>query len=291
MSTTTAPTGPIALAPAPWKTEATVYMIPFWISQGAAASLPVKVYHPLEAESAFSSRAFGIPKGGFSLIMLIRYHATPVGPYDEMAISPGFFEYPVEDEGGGKATKSAMRVTSLYVSQKYTCWNGRTIWNFPKHLAHFHWIDNPDGSTHIRVFPHDHTQPFDPASPPDPATTKPFFQCTISPIPLVPSFPFTSSILSYIGLDLKLVQPPLPDAGPSAHDRELPGTEGWSALIDYGMKTKKATVMWGDFSQGEGEGEEFLPGMLGKKGVVTKLERAEAWFNVPERWDMPRHLL
>ncbi|KAL2124927.1 hypothetical protein VTJ04DRAFT_1292 [Mycothermus thermophilus] len=93
-----------------------------------------------------------------------------------MAICPGSFEYPVEDEPGTKSTETAMRATSVYVSQKHACWNGRKIWNLPSHLAHFLWLESPDGTIHIRVYPHDHTQPFDPDYPPDPAIVEPFFQ-------------------------------------------------------------------------------------------------------------------
>jgi hypothetical protein len=125
MATTHVPAGPITSIRAPWTTKATVYIIPFWTTRDAASNLPCRVYHPLEAESTCSTSAFGIPRGGLSMIHLIHYHASPVGPYYQMAICPGSFEYPVDDEPGTMSTETAMRATSVYVSQKHACWNGR----------------------------------------------------------------------------------------------------------------------------------------------------------------------
>lgn len=58
------------------------------------------------------------------MIQIIRYTESPVGPYDELILSPGFHEYTVE-ENGKRIKKKNARITRIYVSQKYTCWNGR----------------------------------------------------------------------------------------------------------------------------------------------------------------------
>jgi len=60
------------------------------------------------------------------MIQLLRYSDTPVGPYDEMILCPGYFEYPVDGKNGDKSTKKGVRITRIYVSQKQTCWNGRS---------------------------------------------------------------------------------------------------------------------------------------------------------------------
>jgi hypothetical protein len=211
-----------------------------------------------------------------------------------------------------------LRITCLYVSQKYTCWNGRKskhlpssptrppllthplVWNFPKHLAHFTWTDHPNGSTEIKVYPHDHRQPYSTTSgPPNPSTTKPFFQATISPIPYLPSVPLSSALLPKLGYDLTLVQPPLP-AAPDASEGELPGTEEWVAMTDFTESSRKSCFAWGNFVQarGDGEGGEggddsdgiFWPG-LGRSGMVVKMERGEAAFGEGVRWATPRWLL
>ncbi|CAP60262.1 uncharacterized protein PODANS_1_5710 [Podospora anserina S mat+] len=140
-STNTVPTGPILAAPPPWNTKATMYLIPFWTSSKTAANLPQKAYHPLEYQSSFSSpQASGKPLGGLSMVQIIRYHETPVGPYDELILCPGTFEYPLPDDQASstkKKTGKAMRITRIYVSQKYTCSNGRKRL-FP-HYSVFSW--------------------------------------------------------------------------------------------------------------------------------------------------------
>lgn len=59
------------------------------------------------------------------MLQFIRYTDSPVGPYDEMIVVPGGFEYEREDEGGRRVKKRNPRITRIYVSQKDTCYNGR----------------------------------------------------------------------------------------------------------------------------------------------------------------------
>lgn len=112
--------------PAPWKLKGTVYSLIFsatkeQIDQATAAGL---TYSPLEAASAYADPAGSKPVGGLSMINIIRYTESPAGPYDELILTPGFHEYTVEEDGR-RVTKKNTRVTRIYVSQKYTCWNGR----------------------------------------------------------------------------------------------------------------------------------------------------------------------
>lgn len=88
--------------------------------------MPVIAYSPLEAKSPFADpAASGEHLGGLSQIQIIRYTDSPVGPYDELIVCPGFFAYEKDnDKGESKRMKNA-RVTRVYVSQKSTCWNGR----------------------------------------------------------------------------------------------------------------------------------------------------------------------
>jgi hypothetical protein len=127
----TVPTGPITLSPPPWKTKATIIIIPFRTDRATTKNFPEKAYHPLELQSGFASKESGSPKGGLSMIQLIRYHETPVGPYEEMIFTPGLFEYQVEGKKGRPAKKSHYRVTRMYVTQKYACWNGRKSMRIP----------------------------------------------------------------------------------------------------------------------------------------------------------------
>lgn len=60
------------------------------------------------------------------MIHLLRYTDTPVGPYDELAVLPGYFECS-QGKAGGKDKKKGRntRITAIWVSHKVTCWNGK----------------------------------------------------------------------------------------------------------------------------------------------------------------------
>jgi hypothetical protein len=102
--------------PPPWTLKGTIYVFVWYISSASAASLPSLAYSPLEASSTFASQK---PKGGVGMVQIIRYTESPVGPYDELVLVPGQFEY----ESNG--TKSNLKVSRIYVSQEKTCYNGR----------------------------------------------------------------------------------------------------------------------------------------------------------------------
>ncbi|EGG08628.1 uncharacterized protein MELLADRAFT_77340 [Melampsora larici-populina 98AG31] len=86
-------------------------------------------------------------RGGTGTVQIIRYHSSPVGPYDELMIVPGKFNVP-EELGGG----SMSQITCIYVSSLQSVFNGRTHWNVPKKLAHFEFIAEPCGSVTIKVY-------------------------------------------------------------------------------------------------------------------------------------------
>ncbi|KAK4184157.1 hypothetical protein QBC35DRAFT_66477 [Podospora australis] len=290
----------IALSPPPWNTRATMYLIAFWTSAKIASDLPPKAFHPLELQSSFASPKFGNPTGGLSMIQLIRYHDTPVGPYDEMILSPGSFEYPDPSSSpasSSKTKKKAMRITRIYVSQEKTCFNGRKLWNIPKHLARFEWVDDPSsGATTIKVYPHDTAAtPYDPkeSSPSD----APFFQCTLKAVPYLPSIPFSTSLLKTIGMDYTIVQPPLPE-GTQAASNELPGTgDEWTRLSDFVQHSKQTSVVWADLSQKDKSSgiapdqyENFWPG-LGRWHLALKMDNGQADFGHGVKWTTPSYLL
>ncbi|KAK8114569.1 hypothetical protein PG999_006638 [Apiospora kogelbergensis] len=294
----------IVPVPAPWKLKGTVYMISFWAKAG---KLPDFTYSPLEAASDFANPILsGQHLGGLSQFQIIRYTESPVGPYDELIVCPGFFNYQA-DEGGQVKTKKNARITRIYVSQKYTCWNGRKSellglvfrrccrdalcadieaivdWNIPKHLARFEFDDLPDGSTKVKVYPHDTTDDVAETR----ASESPFFQATIQPIKWSPYFPLSSDIFKYIGIDASLAQPPLP-AGDGSQ-KELPGTERWCKVVPD-QKSRKACLAWVDMSQrGDKEVpragfENFWPGM-GRWQLGLKMEDAEIVFGDPVYWN------
>jgi hypothetical protein len=109
---------PIVHVPPPWTLKATVYAFPIILP----ASLPAKAYSPLERNS---TAALGKYLGLVGAIRIVRYNETPVGPYDELVIIPGYFEYPRTYSDGTTKTRRNIRGSRFYVSQKYTNYNGR----------------------------------------------------------------------------------------------------------------------------------------------------------------------
>lgn len=128
-SSASEPIVPIVVALPPWKLKGTIYSFMFYVTAKDAAALQDRksfLYSPLEANSVFSD---GTLIGGLASVQVIRYTESPVGPYDEIIIVPGKFEYEIETKGGNgevkRETKRNLRVTRIYVSQEKTCWNGR----------------------------------------------------------------------------------------------------------------------------------------------------------------------
>ena len=125
------PTPPetIPAVPPPWKLKGTIYSFMMYASRKDVDILTQKktfLYSSLEAGSSFSDGAF---LGGLAMVQIIRYTESPVGPYDELVMAPGQFQYEVENEieNGRKGIekKSNLRITKIFVSQPQTCWNGR----------------------------------------------------------------------------------------------------------------------------------------------------------------------
>ncbi|EGY21333.1 uncharacterized protein VDAG_02857 [Verticillium dahliae VdLs.17] len=305
------------LVPPPWTLKGTVYLFAFWTTRSQAANPPSFAYSPLEASAGYATPEGSRHLGGLSMIQLIRYTESPVGPYDELILSPGFHEYTVE-EAGRRVKKRNARITRIYVSQRQTCWNGRksqcspppraanrhrvyphlstkerlaaTDWNIPKHLAAFDWQDHQDGSTTIKVYPHD-TEPVS-AAEASPSKT-PFFQTTFRPTPFVPSFPISMSLFKHLGVDATLVQPPLPQ-GQGSHG-ELPGTDRWCAVAPD-QSSRRSSIGWFDLRQTDdqgnvvGEHENFWPGFW-RWHLGVKMEDAEIGFGEGKYWDAPKSLL
>jgi hypothetical protein len=127
-------TSKIEHVPGPWTLKGTIYTFATYTSAKAAAAFPDNkdfFYAPLELNSGFAE---GEMVGGLGMVQVIRYSESPVGPYDELLVVPGFFkrEEIVDGNANGnevgkkeKAMKSNVRVTRIYVSQERTCWNGR----------------------------------------------------------------------------------------------------------------------------------------------------------------------
>ncbi|EEY16277.1 conserved hypothetical protein [Verticillium alfalfae VaMs.102] len=244
------------LVPPPWTLKGTVYLFAFWTTKSQAANPPSFAYSPLEASAGYATPEGSRHLGGLSMIQLIRYTESPVGPYDELILSPGFHEYTVE-EAGKRVKKRNARITRIYVSQRQTCWNGRKNWNIPKHLAAFDWQDHQDGSTTIKVYPHD-----------------------------------TEPVIS--GVDATLAQPTPAPLVRGSHG-ELPGTDRWCDVAPD-QSSRRSSVGWFDLRQTDeqgnvvGEHENFWPGFW-RWHLGVKMEDAEIGFGEGKYWDAPKSLL
>lgn len=120
---------PFPTALPPWTLKGTIFTFMIYVSPKDAQVLsPDKafLYSPLEASSSFAKDKL---VGGLAMVQIIRYSESPVGPYDEFLMTPGAFEYDMEVERNGRmeiVKKKNTRITKIYVSQRKTCWNGRT---------------------------------------------------------------------------------------------------------------------------------------------------------------------
>ncbi|KAK8068734.1 hypothetical protein PG994_005350 [Apiospora phragmitis] len=293
---------PIEPVPAPWSLHGTVYSI---ASVLPPSELPTKAYAPLErADAAYTTADAYV--GLLGMIQIIRYTDSPVGPYDELLMIPGYFKYPHVDAEGRESERLNPSITRIYVSQRYTAKNGRMInavvfgandaspplpidWNIPKHLAKFDWTEDENGSTTVKVYPFD---TMGDAAESGPAGL-PFFQTTFAPI--LDGLPYSTDLYEWIGINATLAQPPLP-AGPGSRHSELAGTSQWRAVVP-GQASECSSLGLFDLGQGRGDavgntgknavGDEvfpnFWPGMP-RMNLGLRMDNARISFGSPEIW-------
>ncbi|KAK2764222.1 hypothetical protein CKAH01_15762 [Colletotrichum kahawae] len=268
-------TAPIELAPAPWTLKGTVYSVTL---VPLSNDLPKKAFPPLERQ--YASATEGEYLGILGMIQIIRYTESPVGPYDELLIVPGFFKYNHTNAEGAREEKKNVRVSRISVSQKL---------EHSKHLARFDWTEKENGETSVKIYPHDTTGDLSESTPAE----KPWFKATFKP-DLVNGLPFSTDLYKILGVNATLAQPPLPSANSTY--RELAGTDHWAATVP-GQVTDNASLGVYDLDQGEGDVEEgkntnvvgdeyfpnFWPGLL-RFNAGIKLENATITFSEPEIW-------
>ncbi|KAL8727626.1 MAG: hypothetical protein Q9166_005934 [cf. Caloplaca sp. 2 TL-2023] len=228
-----AQTPAIKKIPPPWTCHYEAYVGAFYVS--TKSGLPRDLaYEDLEASSAEFTEA-GVWKGGMVMIQLLRYNSTPVGPYDEMILLPGNFDVP-----GGHGSHT--RITRIYVSQRDSTYNGRKYWNIPKHIARFKYTGDFSAPPFtVQLFPE------------DPAIDTPFFTASLQRLAFwTPTFPFSSTVLSWVGIPNAIVQPPLPEGDPK---EVLCGTSAW-CKVKANIYSPKAKLVWMDLQQPGKEAED-----------------------------------
>ncbi len=137
-------------------------------------------------------------RGGLGGMMLIRYTDSPVGPYDELILIPGYYQF-------GDSTY--YRISQIYVSSIDSVINGRRNWSVPKKLARFQWSDN---NTFVKIFLPENDEAF----------------CTIRVRPRLYCFPASSAIIP--SSIRTLLQPPLEeDKDKNIYLKIVPSCSGW----------------------------------------------------------------
>ncbi|CAF1667920.1 unnamed protein product [Adineta ricciae] len=137
-------------------------------------------------------------RGGLGGLMLVRYTDSPVGPYDELILVPGCYQF---------GDKTYYRISQIYVSSLDSVINGRRNWNVPKKLATFRWNDD---NTHVKIFLPDQTEPF----------------CTIRVQPRLYCLPIGTGLVPEIFRTL--LQPPLEETeDKNAYFKIVPSCSGW----------------------------------------------------------------
>lgn len=154
-------------------------------------------------------------------------------------------------------------------------------WNIPKHLAKFEFKELPGGVISLAVFAEEIQ------------STSPFFRITYKPIPFTPTIPASTSLAKLIGLDLTLVQPPLPNGDVE----ELPGTDDWCSIMPF-VSSRKTSLEWCDLKQkvteedalldvppldSPGGYENWWPG-LNRWKLGLRMEDATVDFPAGEHW-------
>lgn len=141
-------------------------------------------------------------------------------------------------------------------------------------MARFDWRDLADDSTEVKVFPYEADESA------QSAVATPLFRASFKKIRYTPAFPFSTTWTKYLGLDIAVVQPPLPQGRSS----EVVGTERWCKcnITQYSPRT---SVCWVDISQRDENGEllglfeNFWPG-LGRWHLGVRMD--DATIEVPE---------
>lgn len=107
------------LIPAPWDLTGNGYILLFRFSE---EFITTQGFIPPEFQGNFQH--------GLGSIMLVDYHSSSAGPYQELLFIPGKFSYQ-----GQKLNT----ITKIYVSTLASVINGRKNWGIPKELADFHF--------------------------------------------------------------------------------------------------------------------------------------------------------
>lgn len=115
--------------PAPWRLQGYGYILLYRFGTGFANQ---------HAPEFLANKA--IP--GFGSVMLVNYQTSNCGPYGELLVIPGKYQY-------GHEKKHT--ISKIYVSSQASVDNGRTNWGIPKELAQFRFEPQSDKIEKVTV--------------------------------------------------------------------------------------------------------------------------------------------
>ena len=105
----------------PWHLQGDAFILNYWLT-------PNFIKH---------NHAFHIapsPIGRVVQIILIRYHESPIGPYDELLL----LDHPLISK------RRLSSIAKIYVSTETSVVHGQHFWGIPKQLAEFEWVIKDD---------------------------------------------------------------------------------------------------------------------------------------------------
>ncbi|QRV78562.1 hypothetical protein RhiJN_06577 [Ceratobasidium sp. AG-Ba] len=225
----------------PWTLDAEAWWIlPPVPLPWQAKVLPKGALDPFEEERYRDLQA--TYTGGLGTIQLIRYHTSPVGPYDELLYVPGNMSY----KTGPSSTISGLSVTRIYVSSTASVVNGTAaklqVKSFPSfssyHLFAFDGIGNiPKQLARFEFTKEDESDPLSPViasvypallTSTSEFSPEPIFSARLVPSRRIPNFPLDLARVPHFLLDPRLFQAPLTNSG---QGNGLVGTEKWCTII------------------------------------------------------------
>ena len=105
----------------PWHLQGDAFILNYWLT-------PNFIKH---------NHAFHIapsPIGRVVQVILVRYHESPVGPYDELLL----LDHPLISK------RRLSSIAKIYVSTEASVVHGQHFWGIPKQLAEFEWVIKDD---------------------------------------------------------------------------------------------------------------------------------------------------
>ncbi|ROO26403.1 acetoacetate decarboxylase family protein [Salinisphaera orenii] len=119
------------IVPAPWRLTGQGYVIALSCSAAFGAAC-----------GADTPGLAGRACGGLGALMLIDYAGSDVGPYRELLLCPGVFDF---------GDRRAAAITHIWVSSDASVVNGRHNWGLPKERANFETLARTDRAERCRI--------------------------------------------------------------------------------------------------------------------------------------------